>query len=114
MKDLKEFTLTRALLLCLSLAIPSFVAATWTPVGSVTAVYSHGSTQFIQTNIAEAACGTAGKFYWMSSDAEAQSMLAISLTALTADKKVGVEGNFVSPTCLYGGAMVSKIVITST
>jgi len=95
-----------------AMALPAIAAAAWTPLGAVTQVYSHSEYQFVQTDLAEDACGTAGKFYWLASDPDADAMLAVALAALTAEKKYRVSGNFTTPTCKYGGARIDNSMIS--
>lgn len=86
--------------------------ASWTPIDDINSIYSHGGYHFIESDITTNACGTAGKFYWETSNPDAPDMLAIALTALAADKQIRVSGNFTNPTCYLGGAKVDYIMIS--
>jgi hypothetical protein len=70
-------------------------------------VWSHDGYHFIQTTIGSNACGSQGKFWWPTSDPDAQDMLALALTALVTGKKVSVNDG--SASCLYAGELVSHL-----
>lgn len=96
-------------------ALPSasFGAATWTvTTGMVTAVYSHDGTHFIQTTIADAACGSAGRFWWSTSDSDAKDMFALALSAFLAGKQVRVVQDSAAPNCNSSGNLATHLVIS--
>lgn len=96
-------------------ALPSasFGASTWTVTsGMVTAVYSHDGTHFIQTTIADAACGAAGRFWWSTSDSDAKDMFALALSAFLAGKQVRVVQDSVVPSCSNSGNLATHVVIS--
>ena len=100
-----------ALIWLIALFVPLVVNAAWTGVGDVSQVFSHDGFHYVQTSIVDNSCGTAGKFYSPTSDSDARDMLAIALAALTADKEVRVNGDFVTPTCSNGGALITHMMV---
>lgn len=105
----------RVVLAGLLAALPSasFGAGTWTVgTGSVTAVYSHEGTHFIQTTIGDAACGSAGRFWWLTSDSDAKDMFALALSAFLAGKQVRVVQDGAAPNCSNGGNLATHLVIS--
>jgi len=85
--------------------------AGWTEHATVNGVYSHGGYHVFESSIPENKCGTNGKFWWpVSGNEDANSMLSISLTALTAGKDIRVHS---SPTtdCKWGAQRATHIHI---
>lgn len=86
------------------------LAFAWSGYGLVDRAWSHDGSHFIQTDLTDNPCGTAGKFWWEVSDPDAKDMFALALTALATDKQISVAYPS-TPNCLYGGALVTAMVI---
>lgn len=97
--------MTRFVLTCLLACAPAaaFSAQTWTALGTVTAMYSHNGSHIIETSIADAACGSAGKFWWPTSDSDAKDMFALALSAYIAGKRIRVVHDPAATSCNSGG-----------
>lgn len=101
--------MTRLVLAFLMSILPavSFSAQTWTALGTVTAVYSHNGQHVIETNIVDAPCGTAGKFWWPTSDSDAKDMFALALSAYVAGKRIRVVHDPAATSCSSGGNLAT-------
>lgn len=96
-----------------SLPTALLAASVWsTASGTVSAVYSHNGFHFIQTSIADAPCGAAGKFWWPTSDADAKDMFALALTAFVAGKRVNVAHDAAAPNCSSDANLATHVVIS--
>lgn len=108
---------TRLVVTLLGLIVaPSIVlsANSWIGDGAVTYVYSSHASYYIQTTMTDDPCGedgTPGKFHWPKSDPNSADKYAMALAALTANKEVGVLGDFDNPYCFNSAAYIIEMYI---
>lgn len=95
----------------MALGVTPLALAGWTAVGSVNNVYSHLGNHLIDTTIADAPCGVAGRFWWTTGDAEDKYMFALATTALVAQKPIAVAHDPASPNCLFGGQLATHMMM---
>jgi len=95
----------------MALGVPALALADWTVLGLVNNVYSHDGYHFIETTIPDAPCGSAGKFWWLTSDTDAKYMFALATTALVAQKQFRVVHDPATPNCLFGGQLATHLMI---
>jgi hypothetical protein len=103
--------MNKRLVTLMFLLSPIAAFAGWTAPGGVDYLYSHEGAHYINTTIADNPCGTPGKFWWLASDPDAKDMFAIAMTALAADKEVGVFHNPSSPNCANGAQLITMIYL---
>jgi len=89
----------------------SFGAQTWTALGTITSVYSHNGQHVIETSIADAPCGAAGKFWWPTSDSDAKDMFAMALAAYVAGKRIRVVHDPAATSCSSSGNLATFMAI---
>jgi len=97
--------------LIILLIISPSAFAKWSGQGTIESVYSHNGYHIIHTTISDNTCGSAGKFYWPTSDDDAKDMLSIALTAFTTSKRVSVVYNETTPDCKWGGEKSTHLAI---
>jgi hypothetical protein len=103
--------MNKRLAMLVFLVLPIVALAGWTTPGVVDGVYSHEGAHYITTTITDNPCGTPGKFWWPTSDPDSKDMLAIAMTALAADKNVGVFHNPAAPSCANGAQLATMIYV---
>jgi hypothetical protein len=114
MRGLRKLCCLKVVLICSSVLQPCGVFGTpaWTAgSGNVSAVYSHNGVHFIQTSIADAPCGTAGMFWWPTSDPDAKDMFALALSAYLAGKRLRVVHDLAAPSCSSGANLATHVLI---
>lgn len=104
-----KFIKTILLVVFLTVSTSSF--AGWTSAGTLSRVYSHDGYHVIATTLIDNPCGTPGKFWWPADDSDAKDMLAISLTALMAQKNILVLYDENTIECRWSGQLMTHIAI---
>ena len=83
----------------------------WTSAGAVTKVISHNGVHIVRTTIEDNQCGTVGKFWWPTSDDDANDMFSLALTSLLSGLNIRVMYDGNNAECFSSGSKITHMAI---